>query len=273
MSLQKMVSTHIKYISKSATDFLVSLVTGMIATGSITQKKLAQQCETGAKVESNIKRLQRLLQSFPVDFRDHASMIFDMLKIGKDEKLTIVIDRTNWDYGEKHINIFVAAILHKGSAIPIVWDVFEKKGNSNTRERKTLINKLLAAIGERKIGLILGDREFIGNEWLKSLQDDKIDFIIRSKCNMHIILPCGKRAHLGLAMADAKIDKRKYLEGKIDDLEVRVAATKSVADELVMVISSKILILIRWSIIENVGQLSCFLNISKPRGSTLKTHT
>ncbi len=80
----------------------------------------------------------------------------------KDD-FVITIDRTNWKFGKFNINILMAAIVYKGIAFPIVWVLLDKRSNSNTKERKQLLNALFKIIDKKHIKAIVADREFIGD--------------------------------------------------------------------------------------------------------------
>jgi hypothetical protein len=94
-------------------------------------------------------------------------------------KWYLTIDRTNWQWGKSDINILTLAIAFKGIAIPIYWELLDKKGNSNTEERIALIQKFINRFGKDCVSGILADREFIGNDWFSWLKQENIFFYIR----------------------------------------------------------------------------------------------
>ena len=53
------------------------------------------------------------------------------------------MDRTNWQWGKKNINILMLSITYKGIAIPLFWSLLDKKGNSNTSERIALMERFI----------------------------------------------------------------------------------------------------------------------------------
>jgi hypothetical protein len=61
------------------------------------------------------------------------------------------------------------SIAYKGVTIPIMWTMLPKCGNSNTLERKELIQRFLDLFGEESIEASLADREFIGDDWFREL--------------------------------------------------------------------------------------------------------
>ena len=54
-------------------------------------------------------------------------------------QLILTIDRTQW----KNNNIFVIAVIYKKRALPIYWQVFQKKGRTNLAEQKALTKPVL----------------------------------------------------------------------------------------------------------------------------------
>jgi hypothetical protein len=45
------------------------------------------------------------------------------------------LDRTNWKFGSKDINILALAIVYQGFAFPLLFTMMPKFGNSSTSER------------------------------------------------------------------------------------------------------------------------------------------
>lgn len=93
------------------------------------------------------------------------------------------MDRSNWQWGKSNINILVLSACYKGIAIPLYWMALDKKGNSDTKERIDLINFFIQGFGCDKISGLLGDREFIGEDWFGYLQKQEIPFDMRVKKN------------------------------------------------------------------------------------------
>jgi len=102
------------------------------------------------------------------------------------KKYKIIIDRTNWKYGEKDINIFKLCIKYKGIGIPVYWTCLEKRGNSNTQERIDLLEAFISIFGRHKIKYLLADREFVGENWFSYLIKRKIPFYIRVRENFYL---------------------------------------------------------------------------------------
>lgn len=121
--------------------------------------------------------------------------------------------------------------------MPIVWEVFDKKGNSNTQERKGLIQRLIDIVGINNIESILGDREFIGNEWIEFLEKNGMPFIMRMKEHMYVEFN-GKRVTARTLFSSIKKNEQKKFDVIINGIQVQIAATRSKDNSLVIVIAS-----------------------------------
>ena len=73
------------------------------------------------------------------------------------------------------------AIVYRGIAIPIVWTLLNKRGNSDTKERIALIQRFISIFGKDCIVNVFADREFIGEKWFTWLIENDIHFCIRVK--------------------------------------------------------------------------------------------
>ena len=107
-------------------------------------------------------------------------------------KLTLCLDRTEWDFGKFHTNILMVTAKCEGIGIPLFWELLDNKsGNSNAQNRINLMEKCVNLLGKR-INFVIGDREFIGIKWLKWLKENKIGFCMRVPKNHAIQLKNGE---------------------------------------------------------------------------------
>jgi transposase len=98
-------------------------------------------------------------------------------------QLVLILDRTNWKWGKKDINILLLSVAYRGIGIPLFWNVSGSAGSSSTSARISILKKILQKIGHRRIHAFLADREFIGEDWFRFLKKAKIPFVIRIKKN------------------------------------------------------------------------------------------
>ena len=163
-------------------------------------------------------------------------MVISLFKL-KNKKLSLALDRTNWKFGKVDINILMLTVAYKGIALPLMWSCLPKKGNSNTLERIDLVKRVLLLIGAENIDCLLGDREFVGAEWIQWLDDQGIAFLFRIRNNSLLegILPVNaffRRLPFGKKVKNAKT----VLWGKNVYLSTRWSYKK---DELVTIISNR----------------------------------
>ncbi len=81
--------------------------------------------------QSFYRRMQRFFfagQYF--DYRQISQLIFNMFSF---DQVQLTLDRTNWKWGKRNINILMLAIVYRGIAIPILWTLLNKRGNSDTK--------------------------------------------------------------------------------------------------------------------------------------------
>ena len=96
------------------------------------------------------------------------------------------MDRTNWKFGEENINALVIGITYKKIAFPILFKLLDKRGSSNCEERIEIMQRFIRLFGRESIACLVADREFIGEEWVKWLNDWGIEYHLRVKENFWI---------------------------------------------------------------------------------------
>jgi hypothetical protein len=150
----------------------------------VNYDRLASGFDSKASKDSSYRRIQRFMADFDFPMKVVSSLIFRLLP--KKTNLTLVLDRTNWKFGTKNINILMLGVSYKNVAFLLIFKMLNKKGNSHTEERIDLINKYLEWFGKQTINCLLSDREFIGGRWLKFLNDNHICYHIRIRNNFKV---------------------------------------------------------------------------------------
>jgi Transposase DDE domain len=156
------------------------LLLGLFAVRLVNLQEIALAFQSDAKVSSRYRRLQRFFSHFEIDYLQIARWIFQLF-FKEGEKVYVIIDRTNWYFGKKKINIFLLAIAYEGLAIPLFWSVLNKAGSSNFAEQKELIEQFVNTFGRDCIEGLLADREFASGKLFQWLNKNKIPFYIRIK--------------------------------------------------------------------------------------------
>jgi Transposase DDE domain len=127
----------------------------------------------------------RFIRFFKIKDPDSFSLGITMLILSMVKSngfVPLVIDRTNWEIGKKKINILALGFLLPNKVfIPIIWELLDKKGNSNEEERIALLERVKAVWSAESPSkfIMLGDREFIGMKWFNWMIENDLSFVIR----------------------------------------------------------------------------------------------
>lgn len=164
---------------------LAKLVLGIVQLGTINYSKLSLTVNPSVKKESNFKRIQRFIKSYDFDVSSYIQLVWSLF-IKEENWVALTIDRTNWKFGKEDINILMLGISYKGTMLPLVWTMLDKRGNSSTAERTALVEQLYSYLTTSQIAqikILLADREFIGKEWFSYLKKRSLNFAIRIRNN------------------------------------------------------------------------------------------
>ena len=165
-----------KKINLSRKKFIISFALAMCISRSVQFPEIALYLNEDAKVDSNLRRIQDFFANYELNYAQIAVILMNFIP---KKKYRLCIDRTNWKFGSTDINIFALTIYYKGTSIPILFEMLEKRGNSNQQERINLLERFIDLFGYKCILSLTADREFIGEDWLQFLINKKIDFQIR----------------------------------------------------------------------------------------------
>lgn len=141
--------------------------------------------------------------------------------------------------------------------------------NSNAAQRIALLEKCLTLLGHARIGLVVGDREFVGHRWLKWLKDNGVNFVMRLPKHQLLTDEQGRRqaiADWGLAVGQVRRLAQRQVDGVWGHVWVKALA------------GSEFLFLFGTPGLQQMGQLytkrwtieQCFQNL-KGRGFHLES--
>jgi len=171
-------------VNKARLKLISMMVLALCKVKTVNYMALANVFDIGASPESSMRRIQRFMADFDFSMRLVSRFIFGILP--NKRNLILVMDRTNWRFGNKNINILMLGVCYKNMAIPLIFKMLDKRGNSCTEERINLIVKFMDWFGREKIDCLLADREFIGHKWLGFLNENHIRYHIRIRNNFKV---------------------------------------------------------------------------------------
>jgi hypothetical protein len=159
-------------------------ITALCKIKTINYDKLASAFDTKVAKNSSYRRIQRFMKEYNFSNKIVSSLIFRLLPSRND--FVLVLDRTNWKFGSKNINILMLGISYKNIAFPLMFKMLDKRGNSDMQERIDLIKQYVELFGKHTIDCLLADREFIGDRWLQFLNEVGIRYYIRIRNNFKV---------------------------------------------------------------------------------------
>lgn len=168
--------------TKHRIDFIARFVLSLIQVKKVVLSEIATSLNGNYEKDTNYKRIQRFMSGYSFDVSEVARFVLE--QIPKQEGLVLSLDRTNWKFGKKNINIMAIGAAHRGTAFNLMWTLLDKQGNSNQDERIAFIKRILTVIPSKTIRALVADREFIGAKWFKFLNEQNLKFHIRIRKNM-----------------------------------------------------------------------------------------
>ena len=201
-------------IDKRKLECMACLITAMISFRTVNLTQLVKGLPKKAKMSSRYRRVQRFLSSWSATSHDWLGPWLLSWFFDEKESLSLTMDRSNWQWGKSHINFLMVAVVYKRMAIPLLWTLLPKKGNSNCEERAFLIRRVLKYIPLCRIKNLLCDREFVGHDWLSWLMDERIPFKIRVKDNYLTLTSGGAETTVAALFHDLKPGEQKSIKGQ-----------------------------------------------------------
>jgi hypothetical protein len=147
--------------------FLSLFLIALFKVRSVNLSDLCLGFEGTAKSQSSLKRLSRFFRQFEVKDEEIAQIVVNWMKIPQPWVLSL--DRTTGKVGKTWHNMLVLGMVQEGMAYPILWEMLEKKGNSDQAERMDLLNRFTRLFPKAEVSYIAGDREFVGQAWTRYL--------------------------------------------------------------------------------------------------------
>lgn len=125
-------------------------------------------------------------------------------------------------------------------AIPILWLVMNRAGNTNTQQRIALLNRFIRWFGKENILGVLADREFVGKQWFQYLNERELPFYIRIKGKMKTTNIKGLIVNVAWLFDDLKPGEKRYLRGKrkLNGSQVYLTGARSIHGGELMVVAS-----------------------------------
>jgi hypothetical protein len=191
-----------KSINKGRLDFINNVCNALIISRSVQYCEVADKMTGEATEESKLRQIQRFMGEYDLDY--DWVLCFLLLLLPKQGKLTLCMDRTEWEFGSQNHNVLVISVYTHGVGIPIWFECLNNEGgNSDSDDRAYVLLSCIKYIGKERIKCIIGDCEFIGDAWIKFLLKEGIAFYIDVRTNQYFTHE-GKSHQISQYMANYK---------------------------------------------------------------------
>jgi hypothetical protein len=174
-------------LNKARADCFASAAMAVVQAQSVRLADIAAHLPGEARGDSKFRRLQNFFLRLRPDYELVARFILGLLGAVLGQKpLVIAMDRTNWEARDNNVNLLVLSVCLGDAGQPLLWTDLRHPGNSNTKKRIRLTRRLLRVLDVPRIQCLVGDREFVGEDWFSWLLERRIPFVMRLRENMKI---------------------------------------------------------------------------------------
>jgi hypothetical protein len=171
---------------KERCETFIGMVMGLFDQGNVQHHALCKGLLSFGTLKSKLERIRRFFAYQVFDYNKIAYQI--VLKIfGTIPSMHLILDRTNWKFGQTDINYLVLAARIGKVTFPLFWTMLDHQGCSDFQQRRELLEQFKKTFGLEFIRSFTADREFIGQEWIQYLCDCNIPFLSALKM---IVLSC-----------------------------------------------------------------------------------
>ena len=105
-SLAKELKAHLPW-HQARIIFLAQFILGLIRGRSCTLYRVAEEFQSKSQAESIYRRIKRFFGGYTYCYEQLGKLILHWLNL---DRHTLCMDRTNWQFGCKHINYLVVSV-------------------------------------------------------------------------------------------------------------------------------------------------------------------
>jgi len=156
---------------------IAQFLIGLLKSCNVQFCEVAQHLNDTAKPASNETWIQHFFRDVEPDYLVLVQLLVSLLPA--KGKLRLCLDCTEWDFGQYQVNILLVTVGCGAWQVLLHWELLDNRsGNANAAQRIAVLEVCVAVLGRERIGLALGNREFVGYIWFKSLKDNGLNFVM-----------------------------------------------------------------------------------------------
>ena len=163
---------------------IVSILQSMILTWSVNILKLASEYVSGAKVQSVVRRIERLLARGLIRQHETARSIIDSLPVNGSFMLSM--DGTSWKPGSFKYYVLAVGICFDGVSLPICFRFLPGADITSFVEETETMESVISILGIQRVECLLANRKFGNALFIKWLQSRHIKYCLRLRENLYI---------------------------------------------------------------------------------------
>jgi len=185
------------HLSKPLRTTLVELIVCLLENNKAHLSRLGEYlCDANTDMMASIQRVRRFLSNPRISPSATVKPLIMLMRplLAQLTEIILIVDRTDWQRRQCHINILSVAVSYKGRALPLYWMVSGKPGCSSLEEWKQVLFPVIAALqqtpwlADRPLHIqVVADREFASPrlaEWLQAVFAVSVTF--RLKASMYL---------------------------------------------------------------------------------------
>jgi len=116
--LANVLSEHLSSWNRARLKFMARYVSSLLQLTTTNGSELALMLNSEVKDASNHRRIQRFMSGYDFDFDHFGSFLLSLLPQASD--FIVVMDRTEWHFGAKPVNVLMIGVAYKGIAFPVL---------------------------------------------------------------------------------------------------------------------------------------------------------
>lgn len=175
---------HNKSIHKSRLSFLELVLPAIICAKSVQYGAIAAEMKGNIQESSKARRVYNFINNYQMDYEFIA--YFLILLLPAKSKVTLCLDRTEWNFGNCTHNILTVTAYSHGVGVPIWFECVSPNGGCcHSDDKQYVIMKCVDLLGKERIKRVIGDSEFIGESWITYLWKANIPFFFDVRSNQY----------------------------------------------------------------------------------------
>jgi len=190
-SITNVLSDHLGW-HRARLKFMARFTVALLQRTTTDLWDLAVALKGNVKDASNHRRIQRFLSDYDVDFAMLGRLIAHL--VPESPLYEVVVDRTEWEFGDTSVNILSVGIAHNTMAFPVAWAALSSEGGASTGDQIRALEQFLRVVDPESIKVLTADREFISARWLKRLKEEGIPFVVRLRADRKVADAPGRGA-------------------------------------------------------------------------------